>query len=149
MKITIEVPELWIEEGELNAELKNQILHEASQKIRQEIKGKVESSIENVLRKRFDSQLEVIIGEMMQQMIDSGNLIKDRQEISISDYLKNVFNNHHGWNNPAEQVAKLAKEHGNKLKQQYDLVYASQIVAALNENGLLKDDAAKLLLKNT
>lgn len=37
---------------------------------------------------------------------------------------------------------------GKELKERYDLLFASQIVSKLHENGMLKEDVAKILLGN-
>lgn len=45
-----------------------------------------------------------------------------------------------------KMVSSSAEEIGTKLKNRYDLLFASQIVSNLNKNGMLKEDIAKILL---
>lgn len=48
-----------------------------------------------------------------------------------------------------EQFANdCAKDFGKEMKERYDLLFASQLVAKMSETGLLKEDVAKLLLPN-
>jgi hypothetical protein len=45
------------------------------------------------------------------------------------------------------QTTRASDTISKTLKERYDMLFASQIVAKLHENGMLKDDVAKLLLK--
>jgi len=47
-----------------------------------------------------------------------------------------------------KMISDSADKIGNQLKERYDLLFASQIVAKLNQQGMLKDDIAKILLEN-
>jgi hypothetical protein len=44
------------------------------------------------------------------------------------------------------QTKKATDSISKELKERYDLLFASQIVSKLHENGMLKEDVAKLLL---
>ncbi|KZE77515.1 hypothetical protein AV926_14170 [Myroides marinus] len=54
-------------------------------------------------------------------------------ESKFNDYFRKHFEN---------CTTQISKE----LKERYDLLFASQIVAKLNEQGMLKEDVAKILL---
>ncbi|MDM1494966.1 hypothetical protein HX089_05330 [Myroides odoratimimus] len=45
-----------------------------------------------------------------------------------------------------KHLEKCTEQISKELKERYDLLFASQIVAKLNEQGMLKEDVAKILL---
>lgn len=49
-------------------------------------------------------------------------------------------------NSMEKLIKSLAKDFANEMKERYDLLFASQLVAKMSETGLLKEDVAKLLL---
>jgi hypothetical protein len=69
------------------------------------------------------------------------------KEVTVLEYIQADFNANSGYSSPKDQIQNLAKKFGDELKQRYDLLFASQIVAKLSENGLLKDSVVKMLLE--
>lgn len=45
-----------------------------------------------------------------------------------------------------KNISLAADSLSNEIKQRYDLLFASQLVAKMNQAGMLKDDVAKLLI---
>ena len=68
--------------------------------------------------------------------------------MTLKEYILYQIQNNTGWNSPNENIKKLAQKFGEEMKNRYDLLFASQLVAKMNENGLLKEDVAKKLLDN-
>lgn len=66
--------------------------------------------------------------------------------ISIEEWVKKVFNN----NNNEAVLKRIVKEEANitanKMKERYDLLWASQFVVKMEENKMLREDIAKILL---
>lgn len=54
-----------------------------------------------------------------------------------------------GWSNPQSSIEKVAKALSSEIKDRYDLMFASQLVAKLNDAGMLKPDVAKLILPDS
>jgi len=60
--------------------------------------------------------------------------------------LRGLLQANNGWNSIGEHVSRVGKQLGDELKKRYDVAFANQIVVRIHEQGLLKDDVAKLLL---
>lgn len=102
---------------------------------------------------RIQKQLEQCMYEYIQKevkdFISEGKIRKssyNKEEILIKDWIKEKFTGDTGYNNTEKVIKSLAKDFGKELKERYDLLFASQLVAKMSETGLLKEDVAKLLL---
>lgn len=152
MKFTIDIEDFYLDEGdELESSLKKHIINEVCSQIQKSIKDRVEIQISMEVKDTIEKQMYSTISKEIKNVIDGG-LIKnpdsysDKKQITISDYIKKKFENDSGWGSPREHIEKLAKSHAEELKKRYDLMFASQIVSKLHQNGMLKEDIAKLLL---
>lgn len=147
MKFTVEVEDFWLDEEELSDALSTRIKNEVVQSIKTSIKDQVTDLMDKIVKEEIQSQLEPRIKVLMEEFLSNGK-VKDRYssttELTIPEYLAKNFEANN------DKILKYIKEEserqGNDLKRRYDLLFASQIVAKINEQGLLKDDVARLLL---
>lgn len=97
------------------------------------------------MEETLKEQIQVLVTDV----ISTGKIRVDSysdNEIPIEDWIKKKFNGNCGYGSAENQIKELAKKFGDEMKQRYDLLFASQIVAKLDEHGLLKEDIAGLLL---
>jgi len=155
MKVIVEFDDAWIEdeEGSIQDAVKNHIVWSVTNDVKKHFAEKVEKEVTDQVTAEIEKSLHAFIQQEVINVIDK-ETIKinhyDEDGISLSDYIKTQFTNHAGKTaNPNEYLTKLANKFGNEMKERYDLLFASQLVAKLADNGLLKDDAIKLLLDKT
>ncbi len=146
MKFTVEVEDFWLEEAELATELQGLIKRQVVNDIAVSIKGKVEEQIAKKVKDTIDQKIALIIDTVLTDLIATSVIVVNKAEISISDHVKNIFQNNHGWHNPADQMKRIAKKFGDELKLQYNNAFANKIVANMKEQGLLKDEVVQILL---
>lgn len=146
MKFTVEIEDFYLEEENLNEGLKAYVRNEVIRKIHENIKEKVEKQITLKVNEEVQKTLVTVINSTINDFVTTEKIVSNGQEIEIREHLKNLFQKTSGWKTPQELILKLAKEFGAEMKSRYDLLFASQIVSKMQENGLLKDDVAKLLL---
>lgn len=109
----------------------------------------IENEITNSVKKQVEETLKEQIQVLVTDVISTGKIRVDSysdNEIPIEDWIKKKFNGNCGYGSAENQIKELAKKFGDEMKQRYDLLFASQIVAKLDEHGLLKEDIAGLLL---
>lgn len=152
MKFTVEIEDFWLdEEQDIAPALKKYIINDVVRQIEKSIEAKIEDGIGKEVRSGIEKSLYRNIQKIVKRVI-SERKVKGKYssdpEITIEDYIKREFENNSGYCSPKEQIKKLADNFGLELKQRYDLVFASQIVVALDKNGLLKKDVAKILLES-
>ena len=166
MKITIDLEDLmndFLEDahcGEygidesfnLKKELKDAIIRQVSHsKFDKEIEAMREQAKE-LFKSKIKEQISDIVGKQVLRIInnDKFKFSYSKDEITLSEYIKNAFLEK--CNSRDINLDKITKDIANKqaesLKERYDLLFASQFVSKLDTLGLLKPDAAKILLEN-
>jgi len=147
MKFEIEVKEFWIEDEELSEALIGRIKREVVDQISKNIKNQVEVQITKKVNEIVHEKVSLVIDNTLTDLIATG-VLKQRGDLTVTivDHVKEVFNKHHGWNNPDEQMKKLAKKFGEELKIQYNNIFANKIVQNMKEQGLLKNEVVQMLL---
>ena len=70
-----------------------------------------------------------------------------REDITLTDYIKRHFTSRNNYRNADEVISKEAEKFSKQMKDRYDLLFASQLVAKMSNAGMLKDDVAKILLE--
>lgn len=149
MKITIDVSEFYLgEDTDLEQGLKDYVSGQVIKHIFKSIEKRVEEHIERRVKDEIEQKLSRFINKTIEDLIATESIIRDGKTTTIADHIKNQFQNGYGWNNPQEAIKKLADQFGKELKARYDLQFASHVVAKLNEQGMLKDDIAKLILES-
>lgn len=147
MKITIDVSEFYLgEETDLESGLKDFIIKEVIFRIFNSIETRIEEHIERRVKNEVEQKLTFFINKTITDLIDTENIVVGGKSVRIVDFIKERFVNNSGWSSPQESIKKLAQEFGKELKSRYDLQFASHVVAKLNEQGMLKEDIAKILL---
>jgi len=147
MKFIIEVDDFWLEEDELTDALESHIKNAVVHQISSDIKDKVETQITKRVNEVVDKKLGLIIDNTLTDLLATGMINYNRNQISIRDHIKNLFESNIGWNAPKDQIAKIAKAFGQEMKAQYNAVFASNVVQGMKEQGLLKDDVVQILLE--
>ena len=151
MKFTVEIDEFWLDEDSngFEEELKNSIKIDVCQQIKKMMLTHIENEITNVVKQQVSDTLREQIQALVADVISTGMIRESSysdKEISIENRIKSQFNANCGYHNANAKITELAKKFGDEMKQRYDLLFASQIVAKLDEHGLMKEDIAELLL---
>lgn len=151
MQFTIEVSDFWLdEEKELEPALRNHIIRDVVSKIEASIKQKIDDHIQKEVKSQVEQSLyrkiNSLVGEIIATDKVKGKYTNDK-EMTLQEWIHAEFFNNTGYRSPEETIKGLAKKYGDEMKQRYDLLFASQIVAKMSDNGFLREDAMKLLLE--
>lgn len=159
MKITIDLEDLvndLIEEGvedqfNLKEEIKNSIVRSvAYQRFDKEIESMREQA-KNLFKGKISEKIDEVVAKQVERIIkeDKFKYNSYEDEKTLSEYIKDryIAFTRNGVNLD-EITKKIANKAAEELKDRYDLLFASQMVSRLDQLGLLKEDAAKILLEN-
>lgn len=161
MKFSIEIEDFWYdqEEGNLSDELKSFIINEIVRKLSKQIDDKTIQTIELKATKAITDGFGAKVSAAVSRFFKSGRIKPYRNSvnnevgadgcISIEQYIQEKFTHDTGWSSGQERIEKLAKKFADEMRNRYDLLFASQLVIKLNEQGLLKEDVARAILKDT
>ena len=151
MKFTVEIEEFYLdEEQDIEPTLKNFVIKSVVQSIQKSLESKIEDAITKEVRDQISKSLFRNIQSVVKKVITEGKIKSRRSSdslVTIEEYIRQDFEYNSGYSSPKETIEKLAKQFGDEMKRRYDLLFASQIVAKLGANGLLKDEAVKMLLE--
>jgi hypothetical protein len=149
MKFTVEVEDFWLEEEDLSSALKRHVIHEVVTSIHNSIKQKIEDHVTKEVKAQVEQSLYRKISSLVGEIIATDK-IKGRYsndpDMTLREWVNAEFRNNSRYETIQEHIKKLANTFGDDMKKRFDLLYASQIVAKMGANGLLKEDAVKLLL---
>lgn len=148
MKIVVDLEDFWLEEDEqlipaLQGHVKSIVIRE----IGDSIKNQVMSFMNKAMKEEVEKQLEMRVKLLMDSALETGKITgrySSDGEMTVQEWVSKEIKSNSS--NTLDFVNKAAKREAEELKKRYDLVFASQIVAKINEQGLLKEDVAKLLL---
>lgn len=150
MKFTIEVEDFYLDEEDIESGLKRAIINDVVQKIQKTIADRVEKQVDTEVRRRVEESLYTHITACIKETIATGT-VKGKygsgEPMTMADYVQFQFSNNDAVRGINEQVKAVAVGLANAMKQRYDMLFASQIVAKMNTNGFLKEDIGKLLLQ--
>lgn len=150
MKFTVEVEDFWIEDGNLSEQLEKYVTRDVVAQISRSIESKVQTQItkkiEELVKKSLNDEIAKNIEAVMKEG-KIGRLNRSSEQVTFEEYVRECLSYTGGWMTFQETVKKIAVDYSNELKKRYDILFASQVVAKMSENGLLKEDAVKLLLE--
>ncbi len=155
MKITVELDDFWMDgEESLSEELKHYVSIQVKKEIWESIKELATKTVTDIVREDVEKTMLAEGKKIVSTIIEtkkikapSSSIADDDGMCTLEDYIKYEFENKSGWNSPFSKIKDLAKKFGDEMKSRYDLMFASQIVSRMNENGLLKEDVAKRLIE--
>ena len=151
INVTIDLDDLWTDESsiseEISMEIKRKVLDEIWNKLKPAVEDQITRATKNEVEKMYCRKISTFIDEFF----ETGKLKSPKnsnEKMTLKEYILYQIQNNTGWNSANENIKKLAQKFGEEMKNRYDLLFASQLVAKMNENGLLKEDVAKKLLDN-
>ena len=148
MKITVDLEDFWFEEEEqLIPALQDHLKTVVIRQIGDSIKKQVDVFMDKAIKEEIESQLQVRVKVLMESYLQTGKLkgkYSSDQEMTIEEWLAKQLMEQR--TSTQDFVVKSAEFQVNQLKKRYDLLFASQIVSKINEQGFLKEDIANMLL---
>lgn len=151
--IEIDLHDIFMEDDEesLHESLKNSISNSVFQKVSRSIEDKVNEKLIESITDLMNDKMETIIDVHINSFIENGTLRRmsySPKEVSIKDYLYNVFSENSGWDNPGKQLQAMADKLGKEMKIQLEGEFAQKIVSNMKTQGLLKDEVVNALMSD-
>lgn len=155
MKIIVKIDDFWYnEDRELTSELEKYVSNKVFEKIWKSIEKKVDKVISDEIEKDVKKQMTDKVNKLMDKAFETDDVIVSRVyengkyvnvKTSLAQYVTNKLEKESGWGSPNAKIEAIAKTVADDMKKRYDLLFASQVVSKLSENGFLKEDVKKML----
>lgn len=145
MIIKIDVEDFYLDEDSIEEGLKKHIIYEAIKSITEKIKVKIETEIRQVVEKHILDNLSLEIAKA----VKDGKIKRkpDSIAVPISEYVQDsLLNSGTPWQSFDKTIKEVSKNFCDEMRKRYDLAFASNIVANLIDNKMIKEDAVKMLL---
>jgi len=132
---------------ELNDAIKGSITSSVINTLLPKMKGSIEAGITKKVDDIITERVNSTVDKTLQSILEDPNFkfSSRRFDGTIKDFIKQKFEDSGNWNNPREALDQIAKKYAQEMKAQYNMIFAAQVVDNMREQGLLKDDFAKLL----
>jgi hypothetical protein len=159
INVTVDLEDFYPEEegGNISEQVKELISNQVKNEIWKKFEKDGFESFCNQVERKINLDKDLKIKECLDTLFKDKKTRKSRWDanklLSIEEYInENVdaeyFHNGNKFDVMVrDYLSKKTESIGKDLKDRYDLLFASQIVSNLNKNGMLKDDIAKILLK--
>jgi len=168
INVTVDLSEFYTEEEgqSFSEEIKNEISSRVKNQVWKDFQDKALDELKNLVNTEFTKSKELNISYIISEIFSSEKLKKNQNSselITVKEYItEKIKSDYFSERQSAESVLKslvagFENKFNSELKQssdaiskeireRYDLLFASQIVTKLNEQGLLREDVAKILL---
>lgn len=152
MKIEIDLKEFWLEEEDIGrtvAEtIKRDIVYQVKNEVLQHIREKLSAELSTLILNEYNRTLADILQAELTAIIDADNFVTvNGQKLPFKEYiLSRLAGQYSRMDYVQNTFDTVAKQFAANMKTQYDQVFATQIVKRIGEQGMLRDDVAKLLL---
>lgn len=150
MEFTVKIEDDWIEDTQLISELKSQITSSLASKIIEKLLSGHVKLIEKITTDKIIQEFDKLAKEATLQFIENGKVRSGRNSstmITVSEYIAERFENSNSYNSQKDLIERKAKEYSTEMKNRYDMMFASQLVIKLNEQGMLKEGVFESLMK--
>jgi len=157
IKVEVDLSEFYSEDDDVSFSqaIKQQIAHEVKMQVVADWKNKIGEEFNKAIVAEVEKQKQKLITDTFTELVVNSKVKKrysSGEMCSISEWISDELERTQIGDGRLKdfltaQTTKTSDSISKTLKDRYDMLFASQIVAKLHENGMLKEDVAKLLLK--
>ncbi len=150
MKFTVELDDFWHDtDGDLSKELSKYVIEQVKYQIWDKIEKKVQLEITEKTIKKIDEKIFSELDSFVEKNLNLDKFVVKKgynnEETPLLEYIQNRINDNSS--NYIKAVEQTAENHIKVLRAKYDLLFASQIIGNMQEQGLLKEGVYDALLK--
>ncbi len=136
-------------------DLKSSVKYEIQRKVEYEVLNKysdnLNTQMSNEVKKLIDKSFKELVESKCSEFVQNGKLkgrYSSSEEVTVEEWIKERFEdstNHSTLRNIVDNNAKILSK---EIRDRYDLLFATQIVTKMNEQGLLKEGVFQSLVEN-
>ena len=135
----------------IKSAIKNDIVQQVLAEWRKECSAGFTKEILAVVGSMKDGYIAGVMESIAQEKLVDGGRWGSSEKISIYDTIKAQLLSYFVQAGTDAKITKIAQDlavaQAKEAKDRYDLLFASQLVAKMNDSGLLRDDVARLLFQ--
>jgi hypothetical protein len=153
MKLKVDLDDFYLdEEDDLVPAIKDFVVNKVTSTIWDRVEEKIKQKILDLCNENIQKIIDEKIETYLTEMLDKEMIKKDRwsdELVSLQEYVSTAFNK--DFDNNYRKILERIVEDKTKniceeIKKRYDLLFASQLISKMNDQNMLKEDIAKLIL---
>ena len=153
MKLKVDLDDFYLdEEDDLVPAIKDFVVNEVTSTIWDRVEEKIKQKILDLCNENIQKIIDEKIEMYLTEMLDKEMIKKDRwsdELVSLQEYVLTAFNKDFD-NNYKNTLGRIVegktKNICEEIKKRYDLLFESQLISKMNDQNMLKEDIAKLIL---
>lgn len=153
MKLKVDLDDFYLdEEDDLVPAIKDFVVNKITSTIWDRVEEKIKQKILDLCNENIQKIIDEKIETYLTEMLDKEMIKKDRwsdELVSLQEYVSTTFNKDFD-NNYKKRLDNIVesktKNICEEIKKRYDLLFASQLISKMNDQNMLKEDIAKLIL---
>lgn len=153
MKLKVDLDDFYLdEEDDLVPAIKDFVIKKVTGTIWDRVEEKIKQKILDLCNENIQKIIDEKIEKYLTEMLDKEMIKKDRwsdELVSLQEYVSTTFNKNFD-NNYRNILGMIVdgrtKDICEEIKKRYDLLFASQLISKMNDQNMLKEDIAKLIL---
>jgi len=153
MKLKVDLDDFYLdEEDDLVPAIKDFVVNKVTSTIWDRVEEKIKQKILDLCNENIQKIIDEKIETYLTEMLDKEMIKKDRwsdELVSLQEYVSTTFNKDFD-NNYKKRLDNIVesktKNICEEIKKRYDLLFASQLISKMNDQNMLKEDIAKLIL---
>lgn len=149
LNIEIDLADVWPDEQSAKDAIIEDIKSSVCYQVRQKVLTEYRATLHSLLEKELIEQMKIETTAIIKDMIDNGAKCKkpySNEELTIKDYISQTLFSSGGMSNVRDIVISHANKIGDELKRRYDLQFAATLIQKMQDNNMLREDIAQLLL---
>ena len=145
-------------EESLNELVKDEITNRVKNEVWSKFKEEGFTAFCQQLERKINLDKDLKIQETFNHLFEEKKCKKDyynpKELVTVKEYIENKIENEYFQNTSnfealiKKHIENFTSSYSKELKDRHDMLFASQIVLKMNEQGLLKDGVAQSLLNN-
>lgn len=158
INVTVDLSDFYSEdETSFSQQIKDYIAYSVKTQVLADWKVKISDEFNKAVTEQVELHKKELISNTFAELAINAKVKKryaSTDMISISEWIVEEFerttlNDSYLRDHLNKTVKASSDKISTELKNRYDMLFASHIVAKLNENGMLKEDVAKMLIDAT
>lgn len=153
MKLKVDLDDFYLdEEDDFVPAIKDFVVNKVVSTIWDRVEEKIKQKILDLCNENIQKIIDEKIETYLTEMLDKEMIKKDRwsdELVSLQEYVLTAFNKDFdsSYKNTLERIVEgKTKDICEEIKKRYDLLFASQLISKMNDQNMLKEDIAKLIL---
>ena len=131
---------------DIKEEIKQDIINQVKTKVISNIGVTSRNQMDNKVKELIEQELIPKVNDHVAEFIAEGKMRHYGEELTLKELVVTMFDSNNVIRKMRDHIDDRAREMANEFRDRYDLLFASSLVAKMNDRGLLKEGVFKAIM---